>query len=296
MDDMLLWGRTKEEHGHHLSLLLARCLENNLKKWTFFQPEVRYLGHILSTEGLRLDQVGFPSKQLMQEETEQFQVNMLEYISASQQRLKELLAATNEDPALVKLRGYAETSWPEKGDVPENVRPYWSYKEELHTQEGRLFRSNKSPVQRLMGRQTRTLLPVPTSHLVPETVSSKAVHSRLQEIRQRQKVYSNRGTRHLPPLSPGQPVTTYDTLQRTWSPALLLRPADTPRSAILRTEDIREIRRTREPLRDLTTRREHSPTKAPEDCPTEDHPSQELRRSTRTRHKPCRYPHPERHN
>ncbi|XP_075556624.1 uncharacterized protein LOC142588687 [Dermacentor variabilis] len=59
MDDIIFWGRTKKEHDHHLSLLSARCLENNLKlnlkKCTFLQPEVRYLGHILSTQGLRLD-------------------------------------------------------------------------------------------------------------------------------------------------------------------------------------------------------------------------------------------------
>ncbi|XP_077492461.1 uncharacterized protein LOC144103676 [Amblyomma americanum] len=249
------------------------------------KPEVRYLGHILSTKGLRLDPGRVQDILEMKEPKN----------CKERQRLIELLAATNEDPALVKLRGYAETSWPEKCDVPENVRPYWSQKEELHTQDGVLYRSNKSPVQRLMGRQNRNLLPVPTSHLVPEAVSTKAVHSRLKEISQRQKVYYNGGTRYLPPLSPGQPVTTYDTLQRTWSPAVL-RPANTPRSAILRTEDGGEIRRTREHVRNLKTHREDSPAKAPENCPTEDHPSQEMRRSKRTRHKPCRYPQPERHN
>lgn len=59
MDDILLWGRTKEEHDHHLTLLLSRCrdynLRLNLKKCTFLQTEVRYLGHILTTQGLRLD-------------------------------------------------------------------------------------------------------------------------------------------------------------------------------------------------------------------------------------------------
>ncbi|XP_049268784.1 uncharacterized protein LOC125757341 [Rhipicephalus sanguineus] len=158
------------------------------------KPEVRYLGHILSTEGLRLDP-GRVKDILEMEEPK----------NSSQQRLRDLRAATNDDPALVKLRGYAETSWPEKREVPESVRQYWSYKEELHTQDGLVFRSNK----RLMGRQTRTLLPVPTSHLEPEAVPSKAVHSRLQEIRQSQKVYYNRGTNDLPPLSPGQPVSTY---------------------------------------------------------------------------------------
>lgn len=61
----------------------------------------------------------FPSKKLLREETEQFQVNVLDYISASQQRLRDLLAATNEDPALVKLRGYAETSWQKEARYPK---------------------------------------------------------------------------------------------------------------------------------------------------------------------------------
>lgn len=144
----------------------------------------------------------------------------------------------------------------------------------------------KSPVQRLMGWQTRTLLPVPTSHLEPEAVPSKAVHSRLQEIRQSQRVYYNHGTKDLPALSPGQPVSTYDSLQQTWSPAILLRPANTPRSAILSMEDGREFRRTREHLQERPT---HS-----DEGLREDPLPQELRRSTRTRRQPCRYPQPER--
>lgn len=146
----------------------------------------------------------------------------------------------------------------------------------------------KSPVQRLMGRQTRTLLPVPSSHLVPETVPSRAVRNRLQEIRQRQRIYYNRRSRHLPPLSPGQRVTTYDTHEKTWTPAVVLRPAETPRSVVVKTEE-----GTREHLRDAPTHPEERPRDGSE-LLDDAQPAQELRRSTRPRWEPCRYPQPER--
>ncbi|XP_049275262.1 uncharacterized protein K02A2.6-like [Rhipicephalus sanguineus] len=493
MDDILVWGRTKDEHDRSLKLVLSRCQQHNLrlntKKSAFLQPEVRYLGHILTTEGLRLDS-----------ERVQDILGMPEPTNASEARLKSILAATNNDAVLSKLREYALTSWPDnKHEVPEAIRPYWSYQEEIHTQDGLLFRSNKviipssmkaeilallhvahpgadkmkararsvifwpclasdieqfcrnckmcqkhqprnakmpllsheipnlpweavgmdlffyggrqfaiivdfysfffeikefrhttanqlkswctelfsvhglplklcsdngppfnstefkdflyrlgippvtsspyhprsngmteravqeakkllkkcslktpdfhkallewrntprdsilkSPVQRLMGRQTRTLLPVPASHLVPETVPNRAVHNRLQEIRQRQRIYYNRRSRNLPPLSPGQRVTTYDTHERTWTPAVFLRPAETPRSVVVKTEEGQEIRRTREHLRDAPTHTEESPRDGSERL-EDAQPAQELRRSTRTRREPSRYPQPER--
>nr|XP_037273195.1 uncharacterized protein LOC119165108 [Rhipicephalus microplus] len=154
----------------------------------------------------------------------------------------------------------------------------------------------QSPVQRLMGRQTRTLLPVPTSHLEPRTIPPKVVQGHLQEIRQRQRTYYNRGSRTLPPVKPGQQVTVYDTNQRTWAPAVFIRPFGETRSAIVKTEDGRELRRTREHLRLLEPQLESNqpeaslvpPNGASSTAPTE------LRRSTRQRCEPCRYPLPER--
>ncbi|XP_054918600.1 uncharacterized protein [Dermacentor andersoni] len=437
----------------------------------------------------------FPNKMALQEEAEQFQVNVLDYVSASEHRLKTLRDATNEDPALIIIREYAETAWPEhKHGVPEPGRPYC--REEVHAQDGLVFRSNKviipkskraeimqllhaahagadkmkarassvmfwpnmsadinqfcktckvcqmhqprnqkmpllshdvptlpwesvgvdlfhyggrefavmvdfysfffevrelrhttsnalktwcaqvflvhglpqklysdngppfsssdflrkldvvhvtsspyhprsngmaeravqeakkllkkcsfrtpdfeiallewrntprdpvlkSPVQRLMGRQTRTLLPVPTIHLEPEAIPSKEVHDRLQTIRRRQKIHYDRSARNLSPLTPGQRVTTYDTLQRTWAPAIVLRPAATPRSTIVKTEDGHEIRRTREHLREAAPQPEPESTSQ---GPSEDDlqsGQQQLRRSTRLRREPCRYPLPD---
>lgn len=66
-----------------------------------------------------------PQKSQMQEEAKQLRVNVLDYVSASERHLKDLLAATNEDPALVKLHDFTETTWPDnKQAAPEALRPY----------------------------------------------------------------------------------------------------------------------------------------------------------------------------
>lgn len=442
----------------------------------------------------------FPSKIALEEETDQFQVNVLDHVSASEERLKTLRAATNEDPALVIVREYAATAWPDnKRGIPEHARPYWTYREEVHAQDGLVFRSNKviipkskraevmqllhaahtgtdkmkarassvmfwpnmsadikqfcrnckvcqthqarnqkmpllshdvpnlpwetvgvdlfhyggrefavmvdfysfffeirelrhttanalktwcaqvfsvhglpqnlhsdngppfssaefkeflakldivpitsspyhprsngmteravqeakkllkkcslrtpdfeiallewrntprdpvlgSPAQRLMGRQTRTLLPVPIEHLEPQAIPSRDVHDRLQAIRKQQKRYYDRGARNLSPLRPGQHVTTYDTLQRTWTPAMVLRPAEAPRSMIVKTEDGREIRRTREHLREAAPQSEPESTSSRTSEGDGLQTGQQLRRSTRPSREPCRYPVPD---
>lgn len=59
MDDILVWGRTKEEHDQNLENVLQRCQKHNLKlnrkKCRFLQDTVRYLGHVLTRDGLSLD-------------------------------------------------------------------------------------------------------------------------------------------------------------------------------------------------------------------------------------------------
>lgn len=59
VDDILIWGRTEEEHDRRLQAVLQRCREVNLRlnkeKCKFSQSQVKYLGHILSPEGLSID-------------------------------------------------------------------------------------------------------------------------------------------------------------------------------------------------------------------------------------------------
>ncbi|KRY56478.1 Uncharacterized protein T03_3767 [Trichinella britovi] len=59
LDDIILTGATDDEHRRTLKLVLGRLKEFGLRirkeKCIFFQREVEYLGHILSSKGIRAD-------------------------------------------------------------------------------------------------------------------------------------------------------------------------------------------------------------------------------------------------
>jgi RNase H-like domain found in reverse transcriptase/Reverse transcriptase (RNA-dependent DNA polymerase)/Integrase zinc binding domain len=59
LDDILIFSRTKEEHMKHLALVLGtldeECLKANLKKCDFFKTELRFLGHVVTRDGLKAD-------------------------------------------------------------------------------------------------------------------------------------------------------------------------------------------------------------------------------------------------
>ncbi|GFX64608.1 hypothetical protein TNCV_1671441 [Trichonephila clavipes] len=59
LDDVIIGGRTFEEHLQSIRKVLSKLSDANLKlnpsKCKFFQKEVNYLGHIISAEGVRTD-------------------------------------------------------------------------------------------------------------------------------------------------------------------------------------------------------------------------------------------------
>ena len=62
LDDIIIFGRTFEEHLSHLASVLERLREVNLKtklsKCNFLKQRVHYLGHVISSDGITTD----PSK------------------------------------------------------------------------------------------------------------------------------------------------------------------------------------------------------------------------------------------
>ena len=59
LDDIIIFSSTFEEHLEHLEAVFARLKEHNLKlkasKCEFLKSEVKYLGHVVSEEGVKTD-------------------------------------------------------------------------------------------------------------------------------------------------------------------------------------------------------------------------------------------------
>lgn len=59
LDDVIIFGRTWEEHLQHLRIVLTRLREAHLKlhpkKCQFFRKCVAFLGHVISSNGVSTD-------------------------------------------------------------------------------------------------------------------------------------------------------------------------------------------------------------------------------------------------
>lgn len=59
LDDIIVFGRTLEEHEKRLEKVLKKLHDEGLKlsleRYHFYQPSVNYLGHIISAEGVAID-------------------------------------------------------------------------------------------------------------------------------------------------------------------------------------------------------------------------------------------------
>jgi hypothetical protein len=59
LDDILIHSKSEEEHEHHLRMVLQVLREHQLyaklSKFSFYQKQIPYLGHIISKDGITVD-------------------------------------------------------------------------------------------------------------------------------------------------------------------------------------------------------------------------------------------------
>ena len=57
LDDVIIFSETEEQHLKHIQIVLTRLKQANLKlkksKYAFFKKEIHYLGHLLTTDGIK---------------------------------------------------------------------------------------------------------------------------------------------------------------------------------------------------------------------------------------------------
>ena len=114
IDDVLVWGRSKEEHDERLRKVLEVIRDNNVKlnkqKCKFAQTDIRYLGHQLNHEGLRPDKDKVKAIQEMptpksKKDLERF-LGMIQYIGRFIPSLSDITA-----PLRILLQNETEWHW-----------------------------------------------------------------------------------------------------------------------------------------------------------------------------------------
>lgn len=59
LDDIIIWGRTAEEHEHSLKAILQRLQDSglniNASKYNFSQTSLQFLGHTVTAQGIKPD-------------------------------------------------------------------------------------------------------------------------------------------------------------------------------------------------------------------------------------------------
>ncbi|PFX34153.1 Transposon Tf2-9 polyprotein [Stylophora pistillata] len=122
---------------------------------------------------------------------------------------------------------------------------------------------NESPAELLMSRKLRTRLPISKSLLEPQPRSTSQILHNLLTRQQRQKALYDRGTRPLSTLHEEVPVRMKQG--REWTPAMVIRQHQIPRSYIVATPDGTKMRRNRFHLQ--STKEEASPVPSPAPSP-----------------------------
>ena len=103
-----------------------------------------------------------------------------------------------------------------------------------------------SPVQRLMGRRTKTLLPTTEHLLIPKQIKPQAVKRKIKAQKDKQKYYYDRQAKELPTLEVGDRVRTQRNSH--WEPAIVTGVSTKPRSYIITTPQGEIYRRNRKHL------------------------------------------------
>ena len=78
-------------------------------------------------------------------------INMLQYLSVLQEGLKKVQRSTEQDREMSELKRLIQEGWPEEiSQVPKSIRCYFSFIEELISQEGLISKGERVVIPRAL--------------------------------------------------------------------------------------------------------------------------------------------------
>ena len=79
------------------------------------------------------------------------EINPLEAVKITSERLAQLQIATEQDPVMQTLKSTILVGWPDtREQVPISIREYWNFKEVLTLHNGILFKSQRITISRAL--------------------------------------------------------------------------------------------------------------------------------------------------
>ncbi|XP_052777918.1 uncharacterized protein K02A2.6-like [Mya arenaria] len=190
VDDIVCYGKDKQEHDRNLDKLMERCQQKGLKfnadKTEIDKSEIPFFGHLLTSDGLKID----PSKDIPVADTlsrnylqdEQIDVckdidvhvhSVMENIAMSDQKMTLIKSKIETDQEMQTLKHTILTGWPDKRQTcPNSILQYWNFRDELTVIDDFLLKGNNVIIPKDLRRMM--LDKVYDSHLGIEKCTQRA--------------------------------------------------------------------------------------------------------------------------
>ena len=147
------------------------------------------------------------------------EINSLEAVKITSERLSQLQKATEQDPVMQALKNTILIGWPDtKDQVPLTVRDYWNFREELTLHNGVLFKNQRIIIPHSL--RSEMIARLHSSHLGTEACFRKTrdrifwpdMTTQIKEAVAKCDVCAEYQT-----ANPQQPMQTHKILERPWS-------------------------------------------------------------------------------
>ena len=147
------------------------------------------------------------------------EINLLNNVKISSERLAQLQKATEQDPIMQSLKNTILIGWPDaREEVPTPIQDYWNYREELTLYNGVLFKNQRIIIPQAL--RSEVIARLHSSHQGIEACLRKALHRVFWPAMQhdvRNAVLTCQVCAESQPNNPSMPMQSHEIPDRPWS-------------------------------------------------------------------------------